>query len=104
MLFLTFVMRSRDEFKIPVEVKWHLNEGYTQVQLLAGSEHVLLDIETTKIPVSLRTIGSRFLLVRRPYEPDRRDSAQDIREALQDSEAVEPLDGYWVALLDQTQN
>jgi hypothetical protein len=42
-------------------------------------------------------------MVLRPCEPDEQDTAQDVRDALQASVSVEPLDAHWTEILTKDQ-
>jgi hypothetical protein len=97
-------MKWRDETRVPVKVIRHLNGGFTQLLVLAGSQPFMTDVETERIPVPLRKICSRFFLVRRACVPEEHDTAESIRAALKESDTIEPLDAFWTDLFDQKPN
>ena len=82
----------------PVRVVMHLPSGYTKVTLercegqgLADGS-IEWDIPTSKIPIHLRTIGSRFIAVLNSVIPDQSDSMQALRSAAQQV-SIEELPG-----------
>ena len=80
-------MRVRP-FREPVHILFHMSGGHTKVLLertgglgLAdGGTH--WDIPTEMIPLHLRGIGARFLLVGQFITPEDHDTAADVRAAL----------------------
>ena len=53
-------MKWRDEIRVPVKVIGHLNGGFTQLLVLAGSQPFMTDVATERIPAPLRRTSSRF--------------------------------------------
>lgn len=78
------------------QVVMHLNEGFTKVSLDGTRETGLADgvvswdIPTHLIPVRLRRIGSRLVVVRRTLRPEPNDSVAELRLAANDV-LIEPL-------------
>jgi hypothetical protein len=66
----------------------HPNGGYTKV--LLEDVATTWDIPTLEIPVQLRSIGSRFLLVTTLLEPEPGDSDDEIRAACDLTYCFEP--------------
>lgn len=71
-----------------VRLIMHLNEGYTRV-LLERTEGlgmanggVTWDIPTEVIPLSLRLLGSRFVVVTETLWPEPSDTASELRDAI----------------------
>ena len=76
-----------DPIRFPVRILFHLNEGYTRVlmeRLIDGQPVSLYDIDipTEIIPLRLRHLGSRFVLVWPPFSVESTDSADEIRAAM----------------------
>lgn len=89
-------MKFKSLFREPAEVEMHLDGGYTRVRLVRTEGQGLADggiswdIPTARIPIELRGIGVRFLLVAPHFVPEAHDSADDIRRALTEIE-IHPL-------------
>ncbi|MFE7719066.1 hypothetical protein ACFU44_08475 [Nocardia rhizosphaerihabitans] len=84
-------MKDGRPFRELAVVAMHLNGGFTKVVLgrAHGEFGTAWDIPTETIPVHLRAIGSRMLLVGRFQVPDAGDSGEDIRRALRHPEVLE---------------
>jgi hypothetical protein len=72
----------------PVCLLMHLNEGYTKV-LLERTEGsgmadggIVWDIPTHAIPLHLRRIGARFVVVTESIWPEEKDTAEELRSAI----------------------
>lgn len=67
----------------------HLDSGFTKVSVVRTEGQGLADggitwdIPTSAIPVHLRSIGSRFVVVAQRFTPEASDSAEHIREMRQ---------------------
>lgn len=83
-------MQTGTIFREPARVVMHLNGGFTKVALertigsgmANGGIH--WDIPTDRIPLHLRAIGIRFLVVTQSIRPEPHDSAVAIRSAVND--------------------
>ncbi len=88
-------MKDGRPFSEPALVTMHLNGGFTKVVLeRTFGDAIYRDIPTESIPVHLRAIGSRILLVGRFQAPEANDSAEDIRRALRHPEVLEVDAGH----------
>jgi hypothetical protein len=76
----------------------HLNSGITKVSFLRtegkglADGGITWDIPTVAIPIHLRSIGSRFMVIAPSFTPDASDSAESIREMCQQIQIEEILD------------
>jgi len=92
-------MKLGTHFREPARVVMHLNEGFTQIVLercvnngMAG-DYALMEVPTERIPVHLRAISSRFLLIWTALHPETQDSETVIRVAMDQQFRVEELSG-----------
>lgn len=86
--FMVLPNVMRHPLREPVRLIMHLNEGYTQV-LLERTEGlgmanggIVWDIPTEAIPIHLRGLGSRFVVVTEAIRPEARDTASELRNAI----------------------
>ena len=83
-------MQPGIRFREPARVVMHLNEGLTKVVLERtlgvgmANGGAYWDIPTDRIPLHLRTIGSRFLVISQAIRPEPHDSIDAIRAAIDD--------------------
>ncbi len=84
-------MKDGRPFRQPARVAMHLNGGFTKVVLegVTGESGIARDIPTRTVPLHLRAIGTRILLVGHFQIPETDDSAEDIRCALQHPEVLD---------------
>lgn len=77
-------------FRHAARVELHLSGGVTRVVLfdLARGD-IRQDIPTDKIPLHLRPIGSKFIVILPRFRPEPTDSADDIRTFCQKIEIEE---------------
>jgi hypothetical protein len=91
-------MQIGTSFREPARVVMHLNGGFTKVVLerTMGSGMadggICWDIPTDRIPLHLRAIGSRFLVVTHVIRPDADDTVDALRAAVHEL-AIEELPG-----------
>jgi hypothetical protein len=82
-------MKIGNKFREPVRVVMHLNSGLTKVAVeravssgMAKSE-IYWDIPTDLIPLHLRAVGKRFVVVTSSGLPEPGDPADALRAAMQ---------------------
>jgi hypothetical protein len=80
-------MKPGVTFRERATVLWHLNEGFTTVATDRGGSW---DIPTHRIPIDLRSIGSRFVVIVQTMTPELSDSSEAMRAAMQNV-STEPL-------------
>jgi len=83
-------------FREPARILFHLN-GITRIVLeryegMGIADGGLWEIPTDLIPLDLRPIGSRFMLVGQFIQAETRDTGEELREALR-TLRVESIEG-----------
>lgn len=69
------------QMREPVHVEFHQSGGFTRVVYERISSS-WIDIPTAAIPLHLRPLGSRFVLAFLGITPERRDTAEQLRAAI----------------------
>jgi len=90
-------MRERFIHRLIARVVWHANGGFTRVEYRLptdreGFSRGWEEISTEAIPADLRTIGSRFYIIRRQIFSDEFTTAEELRQRLPDALSVERLE------------
>ena len=73
-------MKVQTPFNEPARLIFHLDAGYSRIELIRLKWH--WEIPTSSIPIPLRHIGAKFLVIAPRFSVEDTDSADEIRQMI----------------------